>query len=134
MHSKAMAKWTIELFLCMLVIVAGIIIILVALPIFFTQKLCPQAQAEDIIKIKNKVDELKGKPGYEIVYFEVKKECVEKITPSGTTLKVKYTTIGRDDTVDYDTGAKWSNIPDLYPDTYALRIYADRVELMGEYK
>lgn len=128
MHSKAMVKWTIELFLCMLVIVAGIIIILVALPIFFTQKLCPQAQAEDIMGIKNKVDELKGKPGYEIVYFEVKNECVEKITPSGTILNVKYTTV--ENPVPYDTDAEWINTDPLYPNTYTLRVFADRVEVM----
>jgi hypothetical protein len=130
MHSRAMSKWTIELFLCIVVIVAGMIIVLVAIPGIFIPKVCPVGQAEEIQKIVNKVNEIKGRPGYEVVYFEVKKECVEYIESGVNILNVKYKTVN--DTIKYPIDKPnyefdW-NIGTLKPGNYPLRVFADRVE------
>ena len=132
MFSKAMSKWTIELFICMLIVVAGIILALIAIPGFFISKLCPKAQAEEIQKVMNKVNEMKGRPGYEVINFEVKKECVEYVTydQGSKNLMVQYTTT--EGKVPYSTGFEWDfGGKNLGPKTYPLRVYEDRVELNG---
>jgi hypothetical protein len=135
MSSKAMSKWTIELFICMIIVVAGTIAILIILPGFFIPKICPKAQEEEILKVENKVKEIKGRPGYEVVYFEVKKECVKYVRydSSSKNLKVQYTTTGEE--VAYSTGFVWNIAQDpegkLYPGYHPLKVYEDKVELGG---
>jgi LPS O-antigen subunit length determinant protein (WzzB/FepE family) len=129
MHSKAVTKWTIELFIVILVIIVAIIILLVKVPELFVKILCPKAQIEEINKIQNKVNEVKGRPGYEVVYFEVKKECVENIKYANQELIVKYTKAS--DPIKYKTDFDWDIGDGIGPGDYPLRVYADRVELMG---
>jgi hypothetical protein len=117
------------------VVVAGMIIVLVVIPGIFIPKLCSVGQVEEIQKIENKVKEIKGKPGYEVVYFEVKKECVEYIESGGNILNVKYKIVN--DTIKYPTDNttfefNWNfEEKQLRPDNYPLKVFADRVELMG---
>jgi PDZ domain-containing secreted protein len=135
MLSKAVTKWTIEVFLCIVVIVAGMIIILLAMSSIFVPEICPRGQEDEILKVVDKVKEVSGRPGYEIVYFEVKKECVEYIKSSddGRKLKVKYKTVENETTypTDGEFDFEWK-IETLTPsDTlYPLRVFADRVEVM----
>jgi hypothetical protein len=134
MHSKAATKWTIEVFLCIVVVVAGMIIVLLFISSAFVKEVCPRGQEDEIFKIMNKAKELKGKPGYEIVYFKVK-DCVKQIEFSGTILKVQYTTVKVGDTIDYSTDITWSipsdKNPITIPDSYPFKVSEDKAEYVG---
>ena len=131
-----MTRSSITIFLCIIVISAGVFIVLVEILPIFTPKVCPVNQEEEIQKIINKVNEMKSRPGYEVVYFEIMKNCVEYIRydEENKELIVKYKTT---DEIPYGKSAgidfEW-NIGDvkLPPGKYPLRVYADRVEIMGE--
>jgi len=126
MHSKALTMWTIA-FLIMIMIIATIVIGVIFLFQSFVQKPCSKGQEDEILKVMNKVKEMGGRPGYEVVYFEVKKECVEDVTYDGN-LKVKYKTVK--DPIPYQTDFPWNGIENLEPGNYPLRVFADSVELM----
>jgi len=132
MHSKATSKWTIEVFLCIVVVIAGIIIILIALTTGFVKDICPRGQEDEIFKIMNKANEIRGRPGYEIVYFEVK-DCVKSITTTGLNLTVQYTTVTEGKPVEYYTGITWDfKGQTLTQGSYPFKIFEDRAELMVE--
>jgi hypothetical protein len=132
MHSKALTMWTLA-FLIMVMIISVIVLGIIVLLQSFTQKSCSKGQEDEILKIMDKAKEIRGRPGYEVVYFEVKKECVDYVTYDGN-LKVKYKTVK--DPVEYQTGFPWNGFEQLEqrqlkPGNYFFRVLADRVELMG---
>lgn len=130
LSKKAGMKWSIELFLCILIVTAGVILVVLFFPGLFAKQNCPRAQELEIKKVWNKVKEVKGRPGYEIVYFKMK-DCVTEIKyeESDEMLKVQYTTT--ENPIEYPTNADW--FPDKLeePGTYTLRVFSDRVELVS---
>lgn len=126
-------KWSIEVFLCILIVTAGVIMIVLFFPGLFAKQNCPRAQELEIKKVWNKVNEIKGRPGYEIVYFKMK-DCVEWIGEyNDTHIFVKYTTA--DESIPYPTNADWppnNRLMDQPGKPYTLRVFADRVELVSE--
>jgi hypothetical protein len=76
LSSKFGLGWVWKLFLPMLVIAIGIIIVVIALP--FGQEICVTEQGQEIQKVNDKIEELKGIQGGEVIKFEVK-DCVEKL-------------------------------------------------------
>ena len=133
MHSKAVVKWMSELFLPMVVVVAAIVIIILAISSLFVVDVCPKGQENEIFKVMNKAKELKSKPGYEIIYFEVK-DCVKEIISNGTILNIQYTTVEGGRTIDYDTGITWANIPNdkiSNQGSYPFKVSEDRAEWIG---
>lgn len=125
-----MSKWTLEIAFVIVILTASAIIFLLYLFEGSLKPICPVGQANEIQKIVNKVNEIKGRPGYEVVYLEVKGECVEYIESGGKKLMVKYKTVN--DPVEYPTEFDWNFEGKLNPGNYPLRVFADRVELMGE--
>jgi hypothetical protein len=132
MGSKGSAvKWLSQLAIPAVILFIGFILIFVVIPTYAVPKTCPAGQEEAIQQVEDKANGLKGKPGYETVYFEVKKDCVTsiEIANNGRTLKIHYKSLAEGETYDYKTSIEWDT-GTLYANTYALRVYANSVELM----
>lgn len=126
MFRKSVSKWSIELFLVMFIVTAGVIAVLILTPILFIHEICPTGQRMEIQNVENKINEMKGKPpGYEIVYFEVK-DCVERIEyKGGNILEVKYKTATG--SVKYEVSV-WDGVALEGSGTYPLKVFSDHVE------
>lgn len=133
MPKKAASKWTIA-FLAGFILTIGIILMVVVLPGLFYKEICPRGQEREIFNVWTKVEEMKGKAGYETMYFEVK-DCVQtidyvEIDEYKGNLSVKYKTAT--ETVKYPTNVRWDNTGIMKnPRTYYLKVFEDRVEVVG---
>ena len=131
MFKKAVSKWTIAFLAGFILTVAVIIMVVVVFPLFSSFS-CSMAQGTEIQNVELKVDEMRGKSGYESMYFEVK-DCVEEIKydDDAKKIKVKYTTT--EVPVEYSTKVRWDNTETLNtPGSYLFRVYEDHVENMGK--
>ena len=133
MLNKAASKWTIA-FLSGFILTVGIFLWF-EVPQMFKRKICPAAQAEEIQKVVNKVQEMQGKTGYEMIYFEVK-PCVEEIKYQNENLSVQYKTANA--SVNYPMNFDWkdSSGSDLdmkkpKPGSYLVKVFEDHVEVVG---
>jgi len=130
MFKKAVSKWTIAFLVGFILTVAIIIMVVVVVP-GFSPVSCSLAQGTEIQNVELKVDEMRGKSGYESMYFEIK-DCVEEIKydDGAKIIKVKYTTAKNP--VEYSTKVRWDNTETLNtPGDYLFRVYEDHVENMG---
>lgn len=131
MLKKAVSKWTIA-FLAGFILTAGIIsIIILVFPDIYKVP-CATAQENEIRNVWLKVEEVKQKPGYETMYFEVK-SCVEWIEYEADNLKVKYKTAVNP--ILYPTNVRWdmNAVTGSMKEqkTYYLKVFEDHVEVMG---
>lgn len=124
MYKKAVSKWSIELFLVMVIVTAGVIAVLILSPMLFVSEICPRGQQMEIQNVENKIEKMRGKTGYEIVYFEVK-DCVEWIRYGEGKLKVKYNTA--ETPVEYEI-SDWDDVALEGSGTYPLKVFSDHVE------
>jgi len=139
MFKKAASKWVFA-FLAGVILTAGVILMVVVIPGFFHTELCPRAQEREIQNVYIKVEEMRGKAGYETMYFEVK-ECVEEIkyveSDNSKSITVKYTTANTP--IPYFTNAEWiksqpyGDPMDLVePGTYYFRVSEGSVKELSK--
>lgn len=132
LSKKAGVKW-LKIFIVMVVVTAGVIFVFVLSPIFFAAEICPVGQGMEIQKVIDKVEEVKLRPGYEVVYFKMK-DCARQIVYDDPNITVTYDEDGDVYDVGYEVNAQWdlSNLPtvnvmDQRGSTYTFYVYADVV-------
>lgn len=110
---------------------------IIIIPDLLHSVLCPRAQEIEIQNVWIKVEEVRQKPGYEIMYFNVK-DCVDwikyEVKDKDRRILVNYTT--SEEPISYSTNAEWieeSTKGPMHltePGTYYFRVFGDRVEVL----
>lgn len=125
-----------EIMLVIAVLVVGIVLVVIYLPIKTLSQSCPALQRSDLQDVWNKVNEVKQSPGYQITYLTIR-SCTEYIEcrEEGNALFIKFKDKEKEERFPKDGNwpAPWScsDVNDRMESlkTYALRIYADRIEV-----
>ena len=125
-----------EIMLVIAILVIGIVLVIIYLPFKTLTQSCQALQKSDLQDVWNKVEEVRKVPGYQITFLTIR-DCVEYIRYENGKLLIKYKEKEGEEGFPRDKNwpVEWSfsqEIEDnkmLSRKTYALRIYADRIEV-----